>query len=425
MSFATDWAAFDEECHESSGQQAADNGETERPKFEIRVCSSAELDATKFSVAYFVDYLLAKNQPSIIAAPQKALKTTIAADLLLSIASGERFLGEFSIASQARSLFMSGESGFAILQETARRICEAKGRRLAEIENLWWTEQLPQFGNATHIEETRRIIRDHGIELLTIDPCYLAMPGGDAGNLFIQGALLREMAFMCREEECSLLIIHHTKIVPKERQHEPLELSDIAWAGFQEFVRQWFLINRRTSYEPGSGNHELWLNVGSSVGHGGLWGVDVSEGVLGRESTRYWDVTVTKGAEARERLQEARQQEQLRRKKAEHKAKAAALRDDILNAFNHFPGHTATKTKVRERVGHSRAFDQAWMDGRVQFGRLGGVQSQGQQWPGIRRIQEDLSRQKKQLTRHPLHPFSPVAQRVQLLNIATPVAPPM
>ena len=57
----------------------------------------------------------------------------MAADLLLSIASGDKFLGEFAIASQARSLFMSGESGFAILQETARRICEAKGRRLSDI----------------------------------------------------------------------------------------------------------------------------------------------------------------------------------------------------------------------------------------------------------------------------------------------------
>ena len=286
---------------------------------------------------------------------------------------------------------MSGESGFATLQETARRICEAKGRRLAEIENLWWTEQLPQFGNPLHIEETRRIIRDRGIELLTIDPCYLAMPGGDAGNLFIQGALLREMAFMCREEDCSLLIIHHTKLVPKERQHEPLELSDIAWAGFQEFARQWFLISRRTSYEPGSGNHELWLNVGSSVGHGGLWGVDVSEGVRARESTRHWDVTVAKGTEAREQLYAARQQERLQQKEAAHGAKVAALRDNILKAFNHFPGHAATKTKVRDRVGQSRAFDQAWLEA-CNSGDLEECKvkaGNGQEYDGFKRIYPD------------------------------------
>jgi hypothetical protein len=217
------------------------------------------------------------------------------------------------------------------------------------------------------------------------------MPGGDAGNLFIQGALLREMAFMCREESCSLLIIHHTKIVPKERQHEPLELSDIAWAGFQEFVRQWFLINRRTTYEPGSGNHELWLNVGSSVGHGGLWGVDVSEGVLGRESTRHWEVRVTKGAEAREQFHETRQQKRLEQRKAEDRAKVAAMRDNILDAFNHFPGHAATKTKVRDRVGQTKAFDQAWLSvcnsGDVQECKV--KASNGQEYDGYKRVYHD------------------------------------
>lgn len=399
MSLATDWGKLDADA--SPELFGADIGEHDPPgqtdrqpngaRFEIRVLTSAELDATAFSVSYFVDYLLAENQDAIIAAPQKALKTTIAADLLLSIASGERFLGEFQVVSQARSLFMSGESGFSVLQETARRICRAKGTQLADIENLLWSEQLPQFGNATHIEETRRIIRDNGIELLTIDPCYLAMDGAEAGNLFVQGALLREMAFMCREEGCSLLIIHHTKIVPKERMHEPLELSDIAWAGFQEFVRQWFLINRRTRYEPGSGNHELWLNVGSSVGHGGLWGLDISEGVLTRDSSRFWDVSVTKGNEARELSEEAREQERIQRQKSATKAKVAAVRDDILDAFSHFPDHAATKTRVRERVGQSRVFDQAWLavcnSGDVQECKV--KAANGQEYDGFKRIYPD------------------------------------
>jgi hypothetical protein len=203
--------------------------------------------------------------------------------------------------------------------------------------------------------------------------------------------LLREMAFMCRDEGCSLLIIHHTKTVSKERVYEPLELSDIAWAGFQESVRQWFLVNTRTRYEPGSGDHELWLNVGSSVGHGGLWGLDINEGALAKDSTRVWKVAVTKGTEAREQTEEAREQKRIQRQKAASKAKVAAVRDDILVAFNHSPNHAATKTKVRERVGQSRAFDQAWLEacnsGDLQECKV--KAANGQEYDGFERIYHD------------------------------------
>ena len=107
------------------------------------------------------------------------------------------------------------------------------------------------------------------------------MPGGDAGNLFIQGALLREMAFMCCEEGCSLLIIHHTKIVPKERQHEPGTVRHRV--GRLPGIRQTVVSDQPSHHlRARKRQPELWLNVGSSVGHGGLWGVDVSEGVLGQ-----------------------------------------------------------------------------------------------------------------------------------------------
>ena len=53
----------------------------------------------------------------------------------------------------------------------------------------------------------------------------------------------------------------------------------IAWAGFQEWARQWLLIGRR-QYQPGSGEHRLWLNVGGSAGHSALWARTSAKGCM-------------------------------------------------------------------------------------------------------------------------------------------------
>jgi hypothetical protein len=218
---------------------------------------------------------------------------------------------------------------------------------LADLGNLLWSPDIPKFNSIDHLESLEKFLRDDGVEVLFCDPAYLAMPSADAGNLMAQGELLRNVGEVCQRESVTLVLCHHTKRNTGQDAYEPLELQHLAWAGHAEFARQWWLVNRRERYEPGTGNHKLWLSIGGSAGHSALWAADVNEGTLSDIGGRRWDVNLNDAAgardAARERQQEAKKQGAAERLESDRKA--------ICEAVAALPNTTGTKRDIRDASG--------------------------------------------------------------------------
>lgn len=315
-------AIYEPNRHASNGQsmnqpKPAAKDEPEREKFIYRKFTCAELAGTHFTTEYLIPGLLVRGEPCIVAGGKKTLKTSLAEDLAFSLATGGFFLGKFRVNRPARVGFMSGESGLPTLKETLGRIAEAAGVVLADVDGLIVSPDLPRFGSFDHEDALTQFITENAIETLIIDPCYLCMPGADVGNLFIQGELLRRVNEICQPLGVTLIVLHHTKKSVADPFAAP-ELEDIAWAGFQEWCRQWLLLGRRERYEPGTGEHRLWLSAGGSAGHSSLWALDIAEGVYDGTTPRYWQVDVMPAAEARKAV-----------KDREDEAKAAKRGDQL------------------------------------------------------------------------------------------------
>jgi hypothetical protein len=302
---------------------------------------------------------LVAGQPCIVAGPKKACKTTIVIDLAISLAMAGHFLGRFKVARGCRVLLMTGESGLATVQETARRIATAAGCQLADISGLVISDQLPMLGSEDHHKALRKMLADDEIEVLILDPTYLCLnPDGDEASLFAMGAMLRSISELCAEMGVTLILVHHCKKGIADPYAAP-ELDNIAWAGFQEFARQWLLLGRREKYEPGTGEHKLWLSVGGSAGHSALWAVDINEGAFDGTTPRHWQVDVLKAQDA---VAAAHESEAERRADAAEQ-KRAAQQDVDRNAIAKVLAKCnagETKSVVKERTGIKQArFDAA------------------------------------------------------------------
>ncbi len=199
--------------------------------------TSAELASGNYEVEFAIEGAMVVGQPLTIGGPMKVLKTSLLIDAAVSLASGGYFLGRLKVNAPRRVLVMSGESGLATIQETARRISEAAGVRLADLGNLIWSPDIPKFASLGHLDALDRFLASDDIEVLFCDPAYLAMPSADAGNLMAQGELLRNVAEICQPRGVTLVLCHHTKRNTGQDAYEPLELQHLAWAGHAEFAR--------------------------------------------------------------------------------------------------------------------------------------------------------------------------------------------
>lgn len=311
--------------------------------------TAAELMNAKFDIRYLVKGILVAGQPCLLGGPKKCLKTSVIVDLGISLTTGGYFLGKFRVPQAVTVAIMSGESGMATIQETIRRISKTATVDPHKLDRLLVTEKLPQLGDPAHLLALQAFITEHAIEVLIIDPTYLAMPGADAGNLFVQGGLLRGISGLCAEHKVTVILAHHTKKNTADPHAIP-ELDNLAWAGFAEFARQWIMLGRLEAFMPGTGEHKLWLTAGGSAGHSGAWGLDVFEGSREDEGGRVWETTVTPAGKVFAAAKEAKKQVKILSEKQAYDDKCKKAYDWLCSR-----GEGATKSKIGDATGISHS----------------------------------------------------------------------
>ncbi|MGE4002638.1 MAG: bifunctional DNA primase/polymerase [Planctomycetaceae bacterium] len=317
--------------------------------FKLPFLNAEQFAATDYRMQFLVKRVLVAGQPCIMGGPKKSLKTSLLVDLAVSLGTGRPFLGTFDVPQRVNVGVLSGESGGFTLKETANRIALSKGVLLSG-SSTHWCFDLPMLSRPDHLQALMDIIRERAFEVVIINPAYLCLLDDEraesAGNVFRMGNALRQFAQVGVETDSTLILCHHSTKAAG-RLLEPLELEDLSQAGFAEFARQWLLVSRREPFEYGTGHHKLWLSIGGSAGHSGLYGVDVDEGVLKDDFTgRKWEVQVYPVG----KLMMDKAAADAERKRTDAERQQQTYRQAIIEAMGMTPDGD-TRTSIRDSAG--------------------------------------------------------------------------
>jgi hypothetical protein len=333
--------------------------EAEKPRF-CNVVDSAALLAMDLRSSFAVKRVLVSGQPCVVGGRSKTLKTSITADMVISLGTGTPFLGEFETQRQ-RVLFMSSESGVSAIRETAVRIAKAKQVQLADASILWGFS-VPQLSRHDHLQALADLIAERSLDVIVVDPLYLALLTPElanaAGNLFAMGAALGPLSEIGQQTGATIVVLHHFRKSGMVDQDEPAGLDELAQAGVAEWARQWVLLQRRQPYQA-DGEHKLWMRCGGSAGHAGLYAVDVVEGIYDPDQadSRRWDVDVRSTTDAREEINREKEsrkaREQERREQDDRRKVTEAMRrisdGDTITGISKLAGLAKDRTALAIR----------------------------------------------------------------------------
>lgn len=147
----------------------------------------------------------------VLSAEDKAGKTFSVLDAAISCAAGLPWLGHYECQTQGAVLLFLGEGSDAKMLRRIYAIGRHKGLTEEQIEALpiRLCFRIPFLAEGKHLGIMDAQLRHYPVELVVLDPLYLAARGGKGSDLFAMGEMLGNAQRIVQAHKATLLINHH------------------------------------------------------------------------------------------------------------------------------------------------------------------------------------------------------------------------
>jgi hypothetical protein len=287
-----------EEIPEDPTPELGDPEEQDREKlFGYNFLTADELLAKDLKLEYLVDQAFVGEGTMFIGGDQKTFKTGLAVDLLVSLSTGGPFLNHFKVNGTRSSALFTAEIGEVKAQLLLKSILHSKGFTRAPGIDI--VNEVPQFtfnrsasqlaGDALH--RLPLYLKTRRPQVAVFDPLYLAIIGGEAGDMYGMGNVIDKIVKICKKFGVWAIFCHHSKKKTDSTEWQPMRLADFYGTGPAQYARQWMLVSHSQPFHKGVA--QLYATIGGSTqSREDVYNVRIDEGVTDEIADRRWDVTV-------------------------------------------------------------------------------------------------------------------------------------
>jgi len=193
------------------------NGATRRLS-PLPVVRAAELQQAVAEQQWLIETLWTHCSVGLVGGTPKSLKTWLALELAVSVASGTACLGRFAVKHKGLALIYLAEDQPCDVRQRLQNLCEHRDVAMNQLDVLVITEPCLRLDDERDIERLDATLAQYKPTLLLLDP-FVRLHRANENDAQEVARILASLRQLQRKHHSAIIVVHHTRKNQRSGQH--------------------------------------------------------------------------------------------------------------------------------------------------------------------------------------------------------------
>jgi hypothetical protein len=184
----------------------------------LPVVRAAQLQQAVAEQQWLIETLWTHCSVGLVGGTPKSLKTWLALELAVSVASGTACLGRFAVKHKGLALIYLAEDQPCDVRQRLQNLCEHRAVAMNQLDVLVITEPVLRLDDERAIERLDATLAAYKPTLLLLDP-FVRLHRANENDAQDIARILASLRQLQRKHLCAVVVVHHTRKNHRTRQH--------------------------------------------------------------------------------------------------------------------------------------------------------------------------------------------------------------